>query len=343
MFPIKIINNTSEIPNDDICFLISDKIYLKKKTGIIESLTPVSNIGFKDPIVPYAKLHIKKIPASLIAKILLFFKIVSKVFHSEAIVLLCYNSKNKKYKIIVPSQEVSHASVRYTPTVSPKNYDLISTIHSHNNFGAFHSGTDVNDEMGFDGLHVTFGNVDEDNFTISATIVANDIRFLINPMDYISGIEIINNFENEYDWQLWSKNDKKSSLRYKCIYDKNVFIDDAWFKNVSKIIPKFNARYRGSTLNNNLNFNDFGFSSSNMFCGGFESFNEIYNNEFLNLANVLNANDESDIPSNEDNNKNETVIHDFSKIMNFKKEDSKCDKYDPCDHCPFSKLSRKEN
>ena len=70
-----------------------------------------------------------------------------------------------------------------------EGYLRVGTIHSHCDFGAFHSGTDINDEADFDGLHVTFGHNNRDIFTISASIVVNNIRKSVEPMDFIEGVE----------------------------------------------------------------------------------------------------------------------------------------------------------
>jgi hypothetical protein len=55
---------------------------------------------------------------------------------------------------------------------------------------AFHSGTDDKDEVDFDGLHITVGNMDNDLISISCSIVANGTRFTCQPSDYIDGIEL---------------------------------------------------------------------------------------------------------------------------------------------------------
>lgn len=323
MFPVHIIDDSSNLPEDDICFLVSDKIYLKKKTEIVESLIPIQNISFKDPIIPYAKLHIKKIPAVLVSKILTFFKIVTERVKSEAIVLLCYNPKNKKYKILVPNQEVSYASVKYTPVNTPPNYILISTIHSHNTFGAFHSGTDKNDEEGFDGLHITFGNVDNENFTISASVVVNDMRFLVNPLDYLNGIEEVSDNLTNLNWNLFVKNDKKLNIKYRINYDTPVFIENEWYAKVSKIIPRFNQRKRHEYAQDFL----------------FDSFEDLYKKYLLenDETNTLNEQDLNDIVISTSSNN----YTDISKFMNYNRVEEK-PKYDPCFNCPFHKYNKQE-
>jgi hypothetical protein len=89
-----------------------------------------------------------------------------------------------------PKQRVSGAGIDYDrDSVSLEGYDLIGTIHSHANFSAFHSGTDHDDETSFDGLHITFGHVASDDFSISASIMSNGQRFYVEPEEYLEGVE----------------------------------------------------------------------------------------------------------------------------------------------------------
>jgi len=44
---------------------------------------------------------------------------------------------------------------------APEGFELFGTIHSHAGISAFHSGTDDRDEIHFDGLHITVGNLDK--------------------------------------------------------------------------------------------------------------------------------------------------------------------------------------
>lgn len=74
----------------------------------------------------------------------------------------------------VKAIEVEHR-VSKEPDVQPGeevteefNYSLFGTIHSHAAVGAFHSGTDDNDEKKFDGLHITIGNVNVPAHTYSS-------------------------------------------------------------------------------------------------------------------------------------------------------------------------------
>jgi len=186
MFPIYLYEG-GEIPEDDICYLIGKQgIYLKKKVGLVESLTKVDKISILDEVKPWAKIDLPKIPGPHVAKIISFFKAVVEKFSGEANVLLYYNEQEKKYKLSIPKQQVTAAACDYeTEGTTILGYNLVGTIHSHARMSAFHSGTDDADEKNFDGLHITIGHLTDDHPSISASIVVNGFRVIVDPCDYI--------------------------------------------------------------------------------------------------------------------------------------------------------------
>ena len=182
-----------ELPEDDACYIVSKHIYLKKRTGIIDSMVQVDTIDMGSVFPEYAHMNLPKIKAKTFGEILGFFGMVYGKHKSESGVILNLkthpnNEKLKKIDYTVPHQRVSGGRCKYQIVVDP-SYVNCGTIHSHCDFGAFHSGTDQNDERYFDGLHVTVGHVDRNEFSISACVVVNGKRVPVNPEDYIDGIE----------------------------------------------------------------------------------------------------------------------------------------------------------
>ena len=190
MFNVHINNGTNVLPEDDIFYIIAKEgIFLKKKLGVMESVAPVKSISTLHSVATSAKMNINKIPASSFAKVVDFFKKVYEEHRGEAVVLLFYQEDTKKYRIVPPHQKVSGTSIDYNRGISIKGWTMIGTIHSHASMSAFHSGTDDSDEKSFDGLHITIGNVNSENFSISASIVANGYRVHVNPEEYVLGIK----------------------------------------------------------------------------------------------------------------------------------------------------------
>lgn len=192
MFKVFINDGSSEMPEDDIFYIIAKGgIYLKKKVGIMESIAPVDKISILNDVTASATLDIKKIPSEKIAKVVEFFKEIYELHKSEAVVLLHYNQQKKRYKLQVPPQEVAYAGIDYVKNITFKGYDLIGSIHSHANFSAFHSGIDHIDEKHFDGLHITIGDVADDFLSFSASIMSNGVRFSVSPGEYAEGIQLV--------------------------------------------------------------------------------------------------------------------------------------------------------
>jgi hypothetical protein len=181
------------MPTDDIFYIVAqDGMYIYKKIGILESLVPVKNISILQPIMPMIKMHVSKIQAAMIAKVLGIFRTVYEKYKAEAEVNIFYNEKTKKHRFVVPVQKVSSARVEYERKNPFTDWVMLGTIHSHAGMNAFHSGVDKDDEHSFDGLHITLGDMDyKDKFSIAASIVSNGTRITVDPKDYISGLVLV--------------------------------------------------------------------------------------------------------------------------------------------------------
>ena len=262
MFKIFVNDGNEEAPTDDIFYIIGKEgIFLRKKLGILDSIIPVDNISILNSVDISARLYIPKIPIKIFANMYKFFVDVYNKYQSEAVLLIFYNEETKKYKVISPKQEVSSASMKYDRKFTIKNYTMIGDIHSHGSMSAFHSSVDDADEESFDGLHITLGHILKDEISISASIVINGTRFLINPLEYIEGINkvekkysnILNadtittlyrnknediellNKRNEYDNKI-NNNDKHYTFPIDITNYKGV---PEWIDQVTKSMPKF--------------------------------------------------------------------------------------------------------
>jgi len=194
MIPVYYFDKMPEVlPDDDACYIVSKHIYLKKRSGLIDAMVKVNTIDMGEELPEYAKMNLPKIKAKTFGQVAGFFKMVERKYHAEAGVILNLkthpqNEKLKKIDYTVPHQLVSHGGCKYEIAISP-HYINCGTIHSHCDFGAFHSGTDQNDERYFDGLHITVGHVHQDMISISACVVINGKRIKVKPEDYVEGIQ----------------------------------------------------------------------------------------------------------------------------------------------------------
>ena len=241
MFQIFQNDGTRPVPNDDVVYIIGKKgLFLKKRVGIVESIAPVKEVSFLEDVNLYAKLHIRKIPSITFARIVDFFKRIYQLHHSECISMLMYNIDTQKYKIYIPHQKVTGASLDYIKPLPIEGYIKLCTIHSHASMGAFHSGTDDTDEEHFDGLHITIGNLDEEDFSISASVVVNGHRFKVNPAEYIENICPVDENEN-LDWKKWTgATDLKRRLRWKIsgVRPSKRKCNEKWLSYVTKYVPE---------------------------------------------------------------------------------------------------------
>lgn len=196
MYPVYVYEEGMDLPKEGTYFVVAGNgIWLHKDTGIVRGFVPVEQISMLSDIDVSVELEcsLPKLPARLVWRVKQFFSRVVDKFRAEAEVTLYYNKDKKDYKVHIPKQQVSRAGVRYeraglTHLEGMADYLRVGTIHSHCDFGAFHSGTDINDEADFDGLHVTFGHNDKDVFTISASVVINGERKKVDPLDFMEGI-----------------------------------------------------------------------------------------------------------------------------------------------------------
>jgi PRTRC genetic system protein A len=189
MFKV-VMKDGSKLPDDRIFYIVAKNgVFLKKKVGIVDSLTKVSGISFLQDVKPYAKLDIPKIPLRTFGKIMTFFRKIYELHRSECNAILYYNEETKKFRTVIPPQEVSGASVKYIRLPAMEGYVRLSTIHSHPGFTAFHSTTDKSDENDSDGLHITVGKIDEEVFEVAASIVVGKSRFKVEPEKYVEGIK----------------------------------------------------------------------------------------------------------------------------------------------------------
>lgn len=215
MFPVYVLEEDTVLPQEGTFYVVaSNGLFIHKQTGILNSVAKVENIPFLREYASSLDLNLPKIPLEISWKIQNFFKNVVHKYSTEATVTLYYNKENRKYRVHVPKQFCSHASVHYEKIAfshleSMKDFLCVGTIHSHCDFAAFHSGVDVGDELDFDGIHITFGNNDRDVFSISASVVANSDRMLVHACGVMSGVE-----EVEEGYFKFNSIDEKLKLKW---------------------------------------------------------------------------------------------------------------------------------
>jgi hypothetical protein len=133
----------------------------------------------------------EKIPGWLISQAHDFFKRTFEKHHAEAEVLITMHNETGEYRLFVPYQRVNHSGVKsvYEPTHISRDYTVVGTLHSHCDFGAFHSGTDSGDASDMDGVHFTIGYVNREKPEIVAMVAMNGKEFHYKDPSEIADIE----------------------------------------------------------------------------------------------------------------------------------------------------------
>lgn len=167
-------------------FLIKNSLFFKSSGLFFGKLTGEK----EEKTLPWLKEHKEgvkltlpsKIPGSLIQQTLNFFRAVNKAYKgAEAIVLIYWLPKEKKYEFFAPEQEVGQGILPYYKVgVTPDGKIRVGTIHSHANTEASHSPTDDRDEAYDEGFHITIGNVDFAP-SFSCSIVCGGMRYIVEP------------------------------------------------------------------------------------------------------------------------------------------------------------------
>lgn len=145
----------------------------------------------KPPDIPIMderlKLNGTKLPRYVVSQALDFFRKVWKKQKTEATTYITYDHATSRFGLFIPQQYVSHASVSHKLDRSklPTNIQTVGTIHSHCDFNAFHSGTDMADMAKLPGLHITIGHIDTDKPSMAIAISAEKLRWDLEPEEII--------------------------------------------------------------------------------------------------------------------------------------------------------------
>jgi hypothetical protein len=187
-------NEKPALPLDSLCYLIgSDGIYKQMNNEFYSVRLKVGGVIGLAEIGETASLHVPKLPMDLFRQVEAFFIGVFQKYSSEAVVLLLANPTTAEWLIEVPPQAVKGLHVSYsldTLPAPPPGFQRFGSIHSHASVKAFHSGTDDADEVAFDGLHITIGNVDQPVRSYSARWMLAGKSFPAALADIVEAVQL---------------------------------------------------------------------------------------------------------------------------------------------------------
>jgi PRTRC genetic system protein A len=139
------------------------------------------------PHAPAVAVRYPKVKASTLETIVGFFGRVYELHGSEAVVLLLWDLKERRYRLLVPPQEASvwqsrsgrrsPQDVRYRVPALPPGQLLVGDIHSHGHMAAFTSHQDAMDEVHRDGVHAVVGRILEEPPEFHVELAIDGHRF----------------------------------------------------------------------------------------------------------------------------------------------------------------------
>jgi hypothetical protein len=199
----------SELPTEGNFYALTrDGLKISKDTGIFKAVVPANSAKFLADVEFVPKLKLPKIPPMIIARAWRFFQAVFDEYRTESELMLMYNRHLKMYDLWCPQQTVSYAGVDYNmstelqasqerqygdnwnPDQTASEWEVVGTIHSHADFSPYHSGVDHHDERGMDGVHITIGYVDDEEYcSLCASVMIQGKRWSLPPENIAVGLE----------------------------------------------------------------------------------------------------------------------------------------------------------
>jgi len=189
-------------PRDPFFYYVTaDGLYLCRNHPLFMSSIPVeTGPGELAAHRPFLKLRYPKLSRTALELIIGFFDQIAELHGGEAAVLLAWDRRRDKIRVIVPDQtthvtkgwygRVYADDVKYqTPPPPSPDLMFIGDAHCHVDGPAYSSYIDKRDELHRPGLHIVVGRIRSEppEFHIEATV--DGFRFKVRPELVLSGYE----------------------------------------------------------------------------------------------------------------------------------------------------------
>lgn len=190
-------------PVDERMFYIlaRDGLYICRNHAFFRSCVPAKH-GPSD-LVDQARFLIPQfpmIPCDVFERVVGFFDVIAELHGSEAAILLVWDQSAECVRLVVPEQTAtmspawggrrSPIGVHYLPPADlPVDWIPFGDAHSHVEFAAYASTTDVSDETHTAGLHIVVGRIQEEPPELHIEAVVDGTRFTLQPSQVIENYE----------------------------------------------------------------------------------------------------------------------------------------------------------
>lgn len=221
LFPVYLYEEDVELPKIGTYYVVAkDGIYIHVNRAVGSALVKATEIPWLKSANTHINLSLPKIPGRIIGQAWKFFSKIYAQYQSESYLQLYYSKKLNQYRLWCPKQTVSFGGVHYdrsdqfsakeregteldsTEIKQESVWNCVGTIHSHCNFSAFHSGTDTADESTFDGIHLTIGHVDREEFSLVSSVAICDNRLQLEPENCVTS-DLVRTIDKEVVKSKW--------------------------------------------------------------------------------------------------------------------------------------------
>lgn len=139
------------------------------------------------------KLHAPRILRDQLLQVEAFFRAVYAEHCGEAVCFLYFSPHNGGiWRFVAPEQEVSGGGLSWeAPGPPPNGWYNAGSFHSHGRMSAFHSGGDDDDELDWEGVHVTIGRITAPHPEYAASVVLGGTRLKVAIEDLIEPAEAV--------------------------------------------------------------------------------------------------------------------------------------------------------
>lgn len=206
---IKLPKELDDLPESNVPYYVVAKegLYLYKQTAIGPCLLPqktdVSSMNSMGEYKGGYFLHkAPDVPAHIMSQALDFFRQVYDLRKAEAEVFILLNQETEEFRLFIPWQVTSHGGVDsiYDEADIPENFTIIGTIHSHCDFSAFHSSTDMGDASDFNGLHITIGHVNTNAPSFDQMVMINKLKFTYKSVSSVADVSKLGETPAPKEW-----------------------------------------------------------------------------------------------------------------------------------------------
>ena len=177
-------------PEDSVYYLLAaEGVFTVKRTPLFCAVTRAERVAGLESQEDRVTLSIPPVPARLMEMVYGFFDEIYRRCGGEAIVMLYYAPKTRRYRVAAPPQDVTlyrstfgwraRMHLRYASLSRPEGYLKLGDIHSHGACPAVFSRTDDHDDHE-DGLRLILGRLNRATPEISASFVTGGVRFLLD-------------------------------------------------------------------------------------------------------------------------------------------------------------------